>query len=117
MKKRILLALTAVLVLGLAAAVYALNQTHNSHQRTADCCTKSDSCPMKNQRHHTQTTAEKASCCDMDDCCCKGDACPMKKNAEKETVSVDLKNVTVAADGENCCSGSCCCKDKHKPNV
>ena len=129
MKKRIIIALTVVFALGLAMAVYALNQTHVSHKTSADCCAKKDSCPMK--KGDVTATADKASCCDKDDCCCKGGSCPMKmngeksegkdccckdgscpmkKNAEKETASVDMKNVTVAGDGENCCgSGASCC--------
>jgi hypothetical protein len=127
MKKKIIMALTVVFALSLAITVYALNQTNVSSNRTAaDCCAKKDSCPMKDK----QANADKKSCCDKDDCCCKGgaDSCPMKMNGEKTegkdscpmmkkdaekqtTSSVDMTNVTVVADSENCCqTGADCCK-------
>ncbi len=106
MKKKFLIALTAVFVLGLAMAVYAFNKTNHSVETSAaSCCAKSDACPMKN---HTAQTAENhstTSCCGMDDCCCKtGDACPLKNKEAK----AEVKN----ASGESCCNGGACCKHK-----
>jgi len=106
MKKKLLITLTAVFVLGLAMAVYAFNKTnHSSETAAVSCCAKSGACPMKN---HTAQTAENhlaASCCDMDDCCCKtGDACPLK-NKEAKTA---MKN----AGGDCCCDSGACCKHK-----
>lgn len=115
MKKRVIMALTVLFALGLAMAVYALNQTHVSHKQAADCCKKSDSCPMKNKEAKAVTT----DCCDNDDCCCKGGSCPMKseksegkdccckggscpmkkKTEEKQTVKAAPESVTVA--GQN----------------
>ncbi len=125
MKKKLIMALTVMFALSLAITVFALNQTNVSSNRTADCCAKKDSCPMKDK----QATADKKSCCDKDDCCCKGgDSCPMKMNGEKTegkdscpmmkkdaekqtTSSVDMTNVTVVADSENCCQpGANCCQ-------
>lgn len=140
MKKKILIALTAVFVLGLAAVVFAFNQTNNSGKSTtADCCQKSDSCPMKNGVAKTDDNQKSDSCCDKADCCCKGDACPMKKQGESasanccasccgdscpmkdkqaQTSGVETKNV-VAQNGESCCqkgasccNGGACCKHK-----
>jgi len=96
--------LTAVFVLGLAMAVYALNKTNDSGVTTAaSCCAKKDDCPLKNKG--AQTTAENHStdsCCDKADCCCKTGACPMKAGGEKS-----------AADCcANCCGGSCPMKNK-----
>jgi hypothetical protein len=107
MKSKFLLALTAVFVLGLAMAVYAFNQPNASDKKSASCCSKTDSCPMKS--HNTSGTHTKnVSCCDRDDCCCKtGDACPLK-NKEAKT---DMKNVSVVS-GESCCGGAGCCKHK-----
>lgn len=129
MKKRILFAISTLLVLGLAIAAFALSGT-NTKTSAKDCCTNccaksGDSCPMKNKDQNASAT-EKASCCDKDDCC-KGDACPMKKGEnraghdncpmmkkDKETaaISTEMKNVVVVSDGKDCCAngGSDCCK-------
>ena len=134
MKRKIMTALTVVFALCLAFTVIALNKTNVSPKRAAgaDCCAKKDSCPMKNK----EPQAEKASCCDKSDscpmkadgektegkdCCSKDGSCPMKKTDEKQTTaSVDMTNVTVVSDGENCCQsgadcckGGSCCKGKH----
>lgn len=115
MKKRIIVALTVVIALGLAMAVYALNQNYTStHNPTAD------SCPMKDKHASGQTTA----CCDNDNCCCKTgncpmnkhsemasmENCPMKKKDEKQTVSAEMQNVTFVSDDKNCCNCCDCCK-------
>jgi hypothetical protein len=141
MKKKVITALTVVFALCLALTVFALNKTNVSSKQTggaADCCAKKDSCPMKN----TEVKAEKKACCDREDCCSKGDSCPMKMNGEKTegtdcgskgescpmkkqsekqtTASIEMTNVTVVSDGENCCQpgadcckGGSCCKGKH----
>jgi len=142
MKKKVITALTVVFALCLAFTVYALNQKDVSPKHTtggADCCAKKDSCPMKDK----EAKADKHACCDKDDCCCKGDSCPMKMNGEKTdgkdccckggdscpmkksdekqtTASVDMTNVTVVSDSDNCCQpgadcckGGSCCKGKH----
>jgi uncharacterized protein HemX len=71
MRKRILMALAALLVFGLAAVTFAFNQSQSHHSSATHC-------PMMNQ------------------------------NA---TASVDMTNVTVAGDDENCCQpGADCCK-------
>jgi hypothetical protein len=126
MKKRILLALSVVLVLGLVMAVYALNRTNSSNAGVEN------SCPMKGMNAQAADHEGKTSCCDKDDCCCKGDSCPMKAQGENasanccaccgdscpmkgmnaQATGVDMKNVTVA-NGENCCNGGACCKGKH----
>jgi hypothetical protein len=140
MKRKVITALTVVFALCLAFTVFALNKTNVSPKHTAgaDCCAKKDSCPMKDK----EAKGDKTSCCDKDDCCCKGDSCPMKMNGEKTegkdccckggscpikkdaekktTASVDMTNVTVVSDSENCCQpgadcckGGSCCKGKH----
>ena len=111
MKKRIILAVSVLLVFGLAIVVFAYNRSnHSSHQAEMSCCCKDGSCPMKNK--DAASTADMKDCCDMPDCCCKGgESCPMKKQGEtSQTTSVDMKNVTVAAGDENCCCA--CCKNK-----
>jgi len=140
MKSKILIALTAIFVLGLSIAVYAFNQTNNSAKTSASCCAKSDSCPMKGKNAEATGDQTKASCCDKDNCCCKGDSCPMKssgdtastgccgaccggdscpmKDKETQAATTDLTNVTVASGesccqkGASCCSGGACCKSK-----
>lgn len=137
MKKKILIALTAILILGLAAAAYAFNKTNvSSKTASSACCCSGDSCPMKSKDAKTTGGEKQASCCDKDDCCCKGDSCPMKKQGEntsanccgdscpmkdKETQAssvADTKNVVVASSesccqkGASCCDGGACCKHK-----
>lgn len=83
MKKKFLIALSAVFVLGLAMAVYAFNQTTNNSAKTsASCCAKSDDCPLKNKNAATAENQSTDSCCDTDDCCCKNGSCPMKSSGE-----------------------------------
>ena len=73
MKKWTLIIGSAMLVFGLAIAVYALNTTTTSNAvATASCC-KGDSCPMKDKNATADTAAKHENC----DCC--GDSCPMKK--------------------------------------
>ncbi len=86
MKKKFLLVLTAVFVLGLAMAAYAFNQTNNPNNiASASCCSKSESCPLKNKNGQTAENNSKASCCDNADCCCKGDSCPTKAQGENSS--------------------------------
>ncbi len=127
MKKRIILAISMMFILGLTIAAFALSQSNGVNKRSAD------SCAMKTMNAQNADGQSKASCCDKDDCCCKGDSCPMKGQGENasasccsccgdscpmksktaETSSVDLKNVTVAT-GESCCNGGACCSKNKK---
>ena len=115
MKKRILLAITVLMVFGLAIVAFAYNKTnHTSHKASMDCCCKDGVCPMKNKDASTADT-KATSCCDMPDCCCKGggESCPMKNKGEaSQKTDVDLKNVTVVTGEENCTKE--CCKNKKK---
>lgn len=129
MKKRILIALAAVLVFGLAAVVFAFNNHSQNHPVAASHC------KMHKQNGSTATGEHKDSCCGMADCCKDGkcsmggsccnkkdaDSCPMKQKNAETTASVDMTNVVVVGDGENCCQpgadccakgGSCCHKKK-----
>jgi hypothetical protein len=117
MKKRILMALAAVLVFGLAAVVFAYNNHSQNHSAAAAHC------PMHKQNGAMQAE-HKDSCCGMADCCKDGkcsmggacckkdkDSCPMKQKDAQTTSSVDMTNVVVVGDGENCCQpGADCCK-------
>ncbi len=102
MKKKFLIALSAVFVLGLAMAVYAFNQSNNSVKASDSSYAKSDNCPLKNKGAQTAQNHSTASCCDNDNCCCKSGACPMKSNVETGT----------AACCDSCCGGSCPMKNK-----
>lgn len=98
MKRKIILAIAAMMILGLAVVAFAFTRTGSSVAAPMACCCNSsgDSCPMKSK---DAKTSEKASCCD--DCdCCKGDSCPMMKKGEAKQ--------DAAAEGKTCdCS---CCK-------
>lgn len=111
MKKKIMLAVAAMLVLGLTIVAFAYNSsTKHNHDKAMECCCKGkDSCPMKNKSENA--SAEKKDCCDSPDCCCKGgDSCPMKNKTESTAQTVDTKNVTVVSGEENC--DKPCCKKK-----
>jgi len=120
MKKKVLIAVT--IVFALAMAVYALNQTHSFHIGNADCCKKSDACPMKEKPAASsespttvaKTDSDKPSCCD--DCPMKDkmadsdkmsrDNCPMKgKMADTDKTSRDncpMKANTADSSPDNC---------------
>ena len=118
--KRLILAISVLLVLGLAAAAIAYNRSAVSETATMSCCCCSgDSCPMK------KDAAATASCCD--DGCCKDGSCAMKKDG---AVSADMpadcpmmkkgeashatmtaeEHQAMQAEGKSCCCA--CCKDK-----
>lgn len=116
MRKRILIALAALLVFGLAAVVFAVNQSQNHHSSVLHSA--------MHQQNDATVAEHKDSCCGMADCCKDGkcsmggacckkdkDSCPMKQKDAQETASVEMTNVTVVGDGENCCQpGADCCK-------
>ncbi|HEX8737867.1 MAG TPA: hypothetical protein VF721_21225 [Pyrinomonadaceae bacterium] len=118
MRNRILIALAAVLVFGLAAVVFAYNNHSTNHgQMSASHC-------AMHKQNGAARAEHKDSCCGMADCCKDGecsmggacckkdkDSCPMKQQTAQTTTSVDMKNVVVVGDGENCCQpGADCCK-------
>ena len=119
--KRIILAISVLLVLGLAAAAIAYNRASNVEAAAASCCCCSgDSCPMKKDGAAKDT----GPCCG-DDCCQKGESCPMKNSdakmaehpdncpmknqaahAEHATMT-EAEHQAMQADGKACCC-SCC---------
>ncbi|MET0753424.1 MAG: hypothetical protein ABWZ66_08625 [Pyrinomonadaceae bacterium] len=113
MKKRILLAITVLLVFGLAVVAFAYNKSNQSSRKASmECCCKDGVCPMKNKDAGVADAKATTACCDSPDCCCKGegDSCPMKNKGETSNASsVDLKNVTFVS-GESCKKD--CCKHK-----
>jgi hypothetical protein len=85
MKKRILVLVSALLVFGLAIAVYALNTTGtpNTVAKTACCCGNGESCPMKDKN---AASTDKAGAHENCDCRKDGaDSCPMKKGEAAAT--------------------------------
>lgn len=101
--------ISALMVLGFAVAVYAINQTATT--RTDDkmsCCCKGKSCPMKSEGEKSMrsnvssaehTKAEHSSC---------GESCMMKKG-EKVTHSAH-SGVEHAKAEHSCCGESCAMK-------
>jgi hypothetical protein len=125
MKKKIVILLIAIVVLGLSAGAYAIKlnrdaQATNTAHCNMDCCKKHDGT--------TAATADaKDSCCGMENCCkdghcsmggdcckdcCGSDGnCPMKHKQTASAETTDMKNVVVAGGGEDCCKpGADCCK-------
>ena len=117
MRKRILIAFAALMVFGLAAVAFAINQSQNQRRTSASHCAM--------HKQNGSTVAEhKDSCCGKADCCKDGkcsmsgacckkdkDSCPMKQKDAQAATSVDMTNVTIVGDGENCCQpGADCCK-------
>src|SRR6187431_684946 len=121
--KRLILAISVLLVLGLAAAAIAYNRTAVSETAMSCCCCSGDSCPMKKD----SASGETASCCDNG--CCKDGSCAMKKDgaASAEHMPADCpmmkhkdgealhatmteeQHQAMQADGKSCCCA--CCKD------
>jgi hypothetical protein len=95
MKKRILLAISAMFILTLGIVAFAVNQSNNSSKAATD------SCAMKAMNAQTADGQTKTSCCDRDDCCCKNGSCPMKSSGENASASC-------------CCSNGDACPMKDK---
>ena len=109
MKRKIILAISVLVVLGLSIAAFAFtNSTVLSKTATSCCCCSGDSCPMKKK---DASGKETASCCDNCDCC-KGDSCPMKKKGEKVSALIDNSG-TATADKAGC-DCPCCHHDMNK---
>ena len=93
MKKKMLLAIAAVMVFGLSIAAFAFTTTTlSSATAVSRCCCTGDSCPMKKK---DASGKETASCCDGCDCC-TGDSCPMRKSDHTTMTGVKM------ADGASC---------------
>jgi len=116
MKKKVIVLLAALFVLGLTVGAYAVISSQNTPAAKASC---SDCC--KGKTGQTVATDAKDSCCDMDcckdghcqmgdDCCCKGgDNCPMK-NKQAADKPADMSKVVFVGGEDSCCSaGSDCC--------
>ena len=121
--KRLILAISVLPVLGLAAAAIAYNRTAVAETAMSCCCCSGDSCPMKKDSASKDT----ASCCK--DGCCKDGTCAMKKDgagsadmpadcpmmkkkdgeASHATMTAE-EHKAMQADGKACCCA--CCKDK-----
>ena len=122
--KRLILAISVLLVLGLAAAAIAYNRTAVAQTAMSCCCCSGESCPMKKD----SASGDTASCCKDD--CCKDGSCPMKKDgagsaenmpadcpmmkhkdgAASHATMTEAEHQAMQADDKSC---SCtCCKDK-----
>jgi len=120
--KRLIIAISVLLVLGLAGAAIAYNRTAVAETAMSCCCCSGDSCPMKKDA----ASKDAASCCD--DACCKDGSCAMMKdgaaaaehmpadcpmmkkgNASHATMT-EAEHQAMQAEGKSCCCA--CCKDK-----
>jgi hypothetical protein len=130
MKKKLVFLMAAIMVFGLAFAVYAFTTGTTTSDKAASCCNKKDgeSCPMKAGKT-VASTGEKASCCGCD--CCAD--CPMK-GAHAEATKADGKSCPMTMKGEGhkmaegavhvekgenaCCGCSCsCCAGEKKADA
>jgi len=131
MKKKIILAVAAVMVMGLAIATVAYTRTSVSYASAAADCCKGDKCPMKSK---AAEAGETAPSCEHCDCCKHGsescpmkkkseasaekmpDSCPMKKGEAATAVHSEMKHdkhEMKAGDGKNCS----CCNHKEKKDA
>jgi hypothetical protein len=96
MKRKLLILVIALFVLGLSAGAYAIKLNSNAATANAACCDM-DCC--------------KDGHCPMGGDCCKGnDNCPMmNKQAATAEQTGDMKNVVMMGGGDNCCDH---CKHK-----
>ena len=121
--KRIILAISVLLVLGLAVAAIAYKRSTAVETAAVSCCCCSgDSCPMKKDAAGTETV----SCCKDD--CCKGGSCSMKNSGaatadhpescpmkDKEgqashAAMTEAKHEAMKAEGKSCCCSCCAAK-------
>lgn len=88
MKKKLILVISAMLVLGLAVVVFSYGTTNDVTATAAACCCHGDSCPMKTKDASGKEVAGTHENCD----CCKdgADSCPMmKKDADGKAMKMD----------------------------
>ena len=102
MKKKLLLIIAAMIVLGISFAAFAYARTLSGTQAMSCCCCKGDSCPMKDK---DKVSMDAKSCCDSCDCC-KGDNCPMKTKGQSADSVTPV--VPTAAGDTKTCDCSCC---------
>ena len=117
MKTKIMLAITAIMVLGLAVVVFAFTRSSGTSapaMTTMSCCCSGDSCPMKTK---DGAGKEAASCCEKCDGC-KGDSCPMKaKKKEGDTSAGPAAETKDDQAHPKGCDCSCCNKDKEMKDM
>lgn len=107
--KRIILAISVLLVFGLAVLGVAYNRNAVAETVMASgCCKSGEACPMKKNAAGTET----ASCCD--DGCCKDGSCPMKgaagaQHPENCPMMKDKQGHEAHATTDGKHEGSCCC--------
>jgi len=100
MRKKIFIVMSAMLIFGLAIAVFSYGNTTNlTAKAMACCCCSGDSCPMKKKDADGKVVASTHEGCD----CC-GDSCPMmKKDADGKTMKMDADSCPMMkkdADGK-----------------
>ena len=119
MKRKLFLVISAMMVFGLAIAVYALNTntTIETSAAVSCCCCSGDACPMKGKNAAAKTDAAEKH----EGCCCKGDgascpmmkdgkmaadgdhSCPMMKTGADHKMSMDSKHADMKMEGDHSC--------------
>ena len=129
MKRKLIVFIVALFVLGLTAGAYAIKANRDAKNAKASCCNM-DCC--KKQKGEVAMAADaKDSCCGMENCCkdghcsmggdcckdcCNGEHCPMHDQKKTEQTADVSKVVFVGGHdsccqpGADCCKGGSCCK-------
>ena len=105
MKKKFLLAISLMLVFGLAAVTFAISSSNvNTNAAASCCCCNGDSCPLKSKDAGKTEGEQKAVCCDKE-------TSAQKDGETAQTAPMDMTNVTVITAKGSCChAGADCCK-------
>jgi len=124
MKRKFIVFIVALFVLGLTAGAYAIKANRDASNTNASCCNMD--CCKKQKGDVAMATDAKDSCCGMENCCkdghcamggdcckdcCNGEDCPMHDKQRTEQTA-DMSKVVFVGGGDSCCQpGADCCKD------
>ena len=128
MKRKLIVLIVALFVLGLSAGAYAIKASRDASNAKVSCCNMD--CCKNHKGEATAASDSKDSCCGMENCCkdghcsmggdcckdcCNGEHCPMHDKQKTEQTADMSKVVFVGGDdsccqpGADCCKGGSCC--------